>query len=218
MLWKPRMFSDDELIPISALQHLLFCERQCALIHIDHLWSENRLTTEGKLLHEGVDTPSQRHQRGVKVIRALPLVSLVHGLTGKADTVEFPKDLPPRPVEHKRGSSKRIDAGRVQLCAQAICLEEMLGVDIPEGDLFYNRTRRRETVAFNDPLRARTLAAAARIRDLIVRNTVPRAAFDKRKCPRCSLLNLCLPDATAESRSASGYLGRAIRKSTEART
>jgi CRISPR-associated exonuclease Cas4 len=208
------MFADDELIPISALQHLLFCERQCALIHIDHLWSENRLTTEGKLLHERVDTPGQRHQRGVKIVRALPLVSLVHGLTGKADAVEFPKDLPPRPVEHKRGSSKRIDADRVQLCAQALCLEEMLGVPISEGDLFYNRTRRRETVVFDDAIRRKTLDAVARVRDLVTRNAVPRASFDKRKCPRCSLLNLCLPDATAESRSAAGYIKRAIAKST----
>lgn len=207
------MFTDDELIPISALQHLLFCERQCALIHVDHLWSENRLTTEGKLLHERVDTPGHRYQRGVKVVRALPLVSLVHGLTGKADTVEFVHGRPPRPVEHKRGSAKRIDADRVQLCAQALCLEEMLGLAIPEGDLFYNRTRRRETVLFDDKIRARTIAAAARVRELIVLNIIPRARFEKSKCARCSLLNLCLPDATAETRSASGYLKRAVTKS-----
>lgn len=209
-----RVFADDELIQISALQRFTFCERQCALVHVENLWGENRFTIEGKLLHERVDTPGQRQQRGVKVVRALPLVSLVNGLTGKADTVEFAPGRPPRPVEHKRGSPKRIDADRVQLCAQALCLEEMLGTPIPEGDIFYNRTRRRETVVFDDAMRARTLAAIAQVRDLIARNIVPRARFEKSKCPRCSLLNLCLPDATAESRSASGYLKRAIAKAT----
>ena len=140
-------------------------------------------------------------------------VSLVHGLTGKADTVEFVHGRPRGLSNTQRGSAKRIDADRVQLCAQAICLEEMLGLSIPEGDLFYNRTRRRETVLFDDKIRERTIAAVARVRELVVLNTVPRARFEKSKCARCSLLNLCLPDATAETRSASGYLKRAVTKS-----
>ncbi len=216
-------------IPISALQHYLFCPRQCALIHVDGLWAENRLTAHGRLLHERVDTPGGRLRRprdpdeeavvrtpaGKRIVRALPLLSERLGLTGKADTVEFPiapdgsAAGPPRPVEHKRGRPKRIDADRAQLCAQALCLEEMLGVAVPEGELFYHAARRRERVAFDDALRRRTIDTIAAVRGLIERNAVPRADRAP-KCRNCSLRNLCLPEGTGPARSPSLYLSRAL--------
>lgn len=225
------MYDDDALIPISALQHYLFCPRQCALIHIDGLWAENRLTSQGSLLHERVDRPTHRTVKGagrrgghtsgmdppagVRVVRAMPLVARVLGLVGKADTVEFDIDQagritgPPRPVEHKRGRPKRINADRVQLCAQAMCLEEMLGLDIPTGALFYHAIRRREAVTLDKALRALTRRTIDAVRDLIERNCTPRVAR-QRKCGNCSLLNLCLPGGTEPTRSPERYLSRSL--------
>lgn len=215
----------EPVIAISALQHYLFCPRQCALIHVDGLWAENRFTAEGGLLHRRVDQPGSRRRpkrsRQVddpcarRIARALPLLSRRYGLTGKADCVEFPVGSagkivgPPRPVEHKRGKPKRHDADRVQLCAQALCLEEMLGVEIGEGDLFYNELRRRETIVLDAALRERTLATVRAVRELVVQNMTPPAVYGA-KCRNCSLRNLCLPKVTGSGRSAAGYLDREI--------
>lgn len=241
-------------IPISALQHYLFCPRQCALIHVDGLWAENRLTVEGTLLHARVDRPGGRgrsrpagqreagepmgagppgaqdgpgyrwgaagreRQVLVRVERALPILCERLGLIGKADSVEFPLDTsgtlagPPRPVEHKRGRPKRIDADRVQLCAQAMCLEEMLGLPeggVIEGELFYHAVRRRERVPFDRALRERTTSTIEAVRRLITSNTVPRVDRAP-KCRSCSLVHLCLPAGTGPSRSPRLYLSRAI--------
>lgn len=219
---------EQDLIPLSALQHYLFCPRQCALIHVDGLWEENRLTVEGALLHRRADTPGHR-TRGVpaagaeriRTERALPLLHRGLGLIGKADCVEFPIGTegreagPPRPVEHKRGKPKRIDADRVQLCAQAICLEEMTGRDIPEGELFYNAVRRRERVVFDGALRKTTLDAIDGVRRLIRSNTTPRARYAA-KCKNCSLLNLCMPKGTGPSRDPRLYLSRSLEASLTA--
>ncbi len=221
-----------QTIPISALQHYLFCPRQCALIHVDGLWADNRLTAEGTLLHTRVDRPGYRTRRtrrreepeafdsrpGMRIVRALPLHHEALGITGKADVVEFPIDSqghptgPPRPVEHKRGKPKRIDADRVQLCAQAFCLESMLVLKIPEGELFYNAVRHRERVEFTPSLRNQTMATICAVRELIDANTVPRV--DKApKCRNCSLASLCLPAGTGRSRSPSRYLSASLNAS-----
>jgi CRISPR-associated exonuclease Cas4 len=213
------MFSEDQLLPLSALQHLLFCERQCALIHVEGLWVENRPTTEGRHLHEKVHQGPGQSRAGLRIARGLPLQSLRLGLAGKADVVEFhPVDdahgwrAPPRPfpVEYKRGQPKRNDCDKVQLCAQAMCLEEMLGVQTPSGALFYGRTRRRLDVTFDPQLRRRTERAAERLHDLVARGRTPPARREP-KCKNCSLLEICLPDATDNTRSAERYLRNLLR-------
>jgi CRISPR-associated exonuclease Cas4 len=229
------LFTEDDLLPISALQHLLFCERQCALIHVERLWVENRLTVEGRLLHDKAHAGPDESRRGVRVVRQLPLRSLRLGLVGVADVVEFqpsehgvaetnslhtpqsgntqraPPDTP-FPVEYKRGKPKTADCDRVQLCAQAMCLEEMLGVSVPAGALFYGRTRRREQVAFDAGLRALTEQTAARLHELISLGRTP-VAVRMPKCRNCSLAQLCLPEPAKGSRSAARYLQRALRQS-----
>jgi CRISPR-associated exonuclease Cas4 len=201
------------LIPLSALQHYLYCDRQCALIHVDGLWAENRLTVEGRHLHEGVDSDTHSRRGGVRTVRGLRIRSLRLGIVGRADVVEFSTTGPPRPIEYKRGRPKQVDADRVQLCAQALCLEEMLGAQIPEGDLFYGRTRRREKVALSEALRAKTEATISSLRTLVDSGTTPRAEYAKRKCDNCSLKDLCLPKGTGPSRSPSRYLARALEAS-----
>ena len=212
------MYTEDQLLPISALQHLLFCERQCALIHVEGLWAENRLTVEGRHLHEKVHDGPDESRAGVRIARGVPLRSLRLGLYGVADVVEFhacdehgtARDpLWPFPVEYKRGRPKHHDADRVQLCAQAMCLEEMLGVDVPRGALFYGRTRRREDVAFDRALRSVTERAAGRVRELLASGHTPPARREK-KCDRCSLLHMCLPGATARRTSVARYVRQAV--------
>lgn len=211
------MFTEDDLLPLSALQHLLFCERQCALIHVEQLWEENRLTVEGRHLHEKVDGGTRETRGDVRITRGVPLRSLRLGLIGKADTVELHRETGPTgaevwvpfPVEYKRGKPKHDHSDEVQLCAQALCLEEMLGVEVPRGALFYGSTRRRVDVDFGAELCARTERAAARLHELLRGGITPRAVREP-KCESCSLLNLCLPDAMSASRSAVRYLQRAL--------
>jgi CRISPR-associated exonuclease Cas4 len=207
------MFAEDDLLPISALQHLLYCPRQCALIHLEQLWAENSLTIHGKHLHERADSGKSELRDGVRVVRSLPLRSLKWGLIGKADIVEFHANSAGErcfPVEYKRGKPKAHDADRVQLCAQAICLEEMLGVIVSSGALFYGKTRRRLDVAFDEPLRNLTEQTIARLHELIACRVTPPAVYEKEKCERCSLINLCMPRAGSRLRKASGYLDHTL--------
>jgi len=196
----------DDLLPLSGLQHLIFCERQFALIHVEQTWAENALTISGRQLHERADLPGQSLGASVRVARALPLGSVRLRLAGKADIVEFHREggadeiavWRPFPVEYKRGRPKPGGADEVQLCAQAICLEEMLGLDVPRGALFYGRTRRRKPVEFTPLLRARVEAAARRCHELFDARVTPRVARHK-GCDRCSLLDVCLPAVTGPS-------------------
>ncbi len=212
------MFAEADLLPVSALQHLPFCERQCALIHLEGLWAENVLTVEGKHLHEKAHAPDAAEKRGdVYIARSLVLRSLRLGLAGQADVVEFHLDdsgvaLPfktgkwcPFPVEYKRGKPKRNHCDEVQLCAQALCLEEMLDANIPAGALFYGQTRRRVDVCFDPLLRGETEAVAARLHALIKSGKTPHAVREP-KCESCSLERLCLPDALGARRSAARFL------------
>ena len=212
------MFTDDQLLPISALQHLLFCERQCALIHIEGQWAENRLTVEGRQLHERTDGGVSETHGGLRIARSLPLRSFRLGLVGVADVVEFHPASEPNatpsitPVEYKRGKPKKDGSDSVQLCAQALCLEEMLKVSIHSGALFYGTVRRRVDVVFDHQLRERTEAAAMRLHAMIASGVTPRAQREP-KCDGCSLLHVCLPDALTPRRSASGYVEHSLSRS-----
>lgn len=184
---------EDALIPLSALQHHLFCPRQCALIHVERLWAEDASTAEGRLLHERVDAGRSETRPGVRIARGLMVRSLTLGVAGKADVVEF-HGRPPRPfpVEYKRGKPKAHRADEVQLCAQAICLEEMFASTVNEGALFYGTTRRRLTVAFDAELRALTARVAGEARANITAARTPPPVH-KPVCRRCSLADLCQP-------------------------
>lgn len=191
------MFTEDELLPISALQHLIFCERQCALIHLEQIWLENRYTAEGRVQHERVHEVSAESRGDVRIVRGLRLRSLALGLIGVADVVEFhgrqseAQEIP-FPVEYKRGKPKADRCDEVQLCAQALCLEEMLSVDAPAGALFYGKTRRRKNIVFDDTLRKLTASTADRLHSLIKSGDVPPAVYEK-KCEGCSLKDICMP-------------------------
>lgn len=218
------MFPDDDLVPISALQHLVYCERQAMLIHLEAAWAENRYTAEGRRLHDRTHREASRMEAGKLVARGLRLVSYRLGLVGAADVVEFhPAEtgaaLPARagfwrpfPIEYKRGRPKKHGADEVQLCAQALCLEEMLGVEIPSASLFYGQTRRRKDVALDAALRGRVEACARRLHELIAAHVTPPAVYEKKKCERCSLMTQCMPDRPA---SARGYLRRMIAQSLQ---
>ena len=155
----PDPAAEDALVPVSALQHYLFCPRQCALIHVERIWAEDGATAEGRILHERVDGGRPDRRAGVRTVRGLVLRSFEHGLAGKADAIEFVRDVP-YPVEYKRGRPKAHRADEVQLCAQALCLEEMFGCAVPEGALFYAQTKKRSRVTFDAELRALTIALA----------------------------------------------------------
>jgi CRISPR-associated exonuclease Cas4 len=198
------VFLEDDLLPLSALQHLVFCARQWGLIHLEQVWMENRLTAEGRLLHEAADRTYTETREGVLVWRGLRIRSLRLGLAGRADAVEFRPA--PFPVEYKHGRKKLDDCDAVQLCAQALCLEEMLGCRIESGALFYGQTRRRMPVEFGTALRARTETLAARLHEWTRRGRTPPPEYGP-KCGGCSLIEVCRPKA---EHSAARYLERAL--------
>lgn len=206
--------TDDNPIPLSALQHFLFCPRQCALIHLERAWAENALTAEGRLAHEAVHAPKGERRQGVKVVTGMPLRSAALGLAGVADVVELRagpgRALVPFPVEHKRGRPKAHRADEVQLCAQALCLEEMLGVPVPAGALFYGRTRRRQEVAFDEALRDLTRRTAAGVRAMLEAGRTPAARYEPARCDACSLLELCRPKALERPRPVRAWLARLV--------
>ncbi len=183
----------DDLVPLSALQHHLFCPRQCALIHLEQMWAEDAATAEGRLLHERVDAGGAETRPGLRVERGVTLRSDALGVSGRADAVEFHGRPPvPFPVEYKRGKPKPHRADEVQLCAQAICLEEMFGCLVPAGALFYGTTRRRTSVVFDEALRTLTAQVAAEVRaNLAAGRTPPPVLMPG--CRRCSLQGACQP-------------------------
>lgn len=216
------MYNEDDLLPLSALQHLLFCERQCALIHIEQAWAENLFTAEGRIMHERVHTADRQSRGRVRIEYSMWLRSLRLGLIGKADVVEFhrkpasqkagPAEWTPFPVEYKRGKPKKDNCDKVQLCAQALCLEEMLNVEVPCGALFYGKKRRRTDITFNETLRRQTEDTAMRLHELIASGRTPKPVYTP-KCDSCSLAKICLPK-TIERKSAfvKRYLSGAIQE------
>jgi CRISPR-associated exonuclease Cas4 len=209
------MYPESALLPISALQHLIYCERQCALIHIERLWSENLFTAQGRVLHKRTDEQRVERRGAVRVETGLLLRSLELGLSGKADVVEFhPRSGQPDqpfPVEYKRGCAKKNLSDKIQLCAQALCLEEMLEIHVPAGALFYGKTKRRLDVPFDESMRKETKRASQRLHELITNGQTPPAEYGK-KCEACSLAELCMPRLGGRS-SVSRYLKKAISES-----
>lgn len=193
MIPPPDPAVEDALVPVSALQHYLFCPRQCALIHVERIWQEDGATAEGRILHDRVDGGRPDRRRGVRTVRGIALRSLAHGLAGKADAVEFSgESSSPYPVEYKRGSPKSHRADEVQLCAQALCLEEMFGQPVDEGALYYARTRKRVAITFDPDLRALTMKIAAEVRAMIAESRTPPPRATP-ACKRCSLVDHCRP-------------------------
>lgn len=194
--------SDRDPIPLSALNQLLFCDRRCALIHVEGVFIENSYTLEGRFAHDRADDPNIESRPGVRIIRGLPLYSYRLGLSGKADVVEFHALTcgreRPHPVDYKRGRRRRWDNDDVQLCAQALCLEEMTGLDVPEGSIFHVRSRRRRVVVFDSNLRRDTEAAIERLHALIAAGRVPPPVLRPR-CDGCSLRAICLPELSAHA-------------------
>ncbi|KIT18125.1 CRISPR-associated protein Cas4 [Jannaschia aquimarina] len=193
-------------LPLSALQHWLFCPRQCALIHVERLWEENRLTAEGRVLHERADEGLPESREGMRVLRAVHVASERLGVHGVADVVEMQGGIP-FPVEYKRGRPKAHRADEVQLCAQAMCLQEMTGREVPEGALFYGARRRRQAVAFDSDLRDLTERVAAEARSAMAQGTLPSPVYEAGRCEGCSLNGLCRPEAP---RAAAGWLARRL--------
>ncbi len=210
---------EDDLLPLSALSHLVFCDRRAALIHLERVWADNAYTVEGQLLHEAVDEKARRREvrRELIIARGLHLRALALGVAGIADVVEFHRDddgapLPARagrwrpfPVEYKRGAPKPDDSDVVQICGQALALEEMLGVEVPEGAMFYGRNRRRFSVRFDEPLRATTREAARRLRALFDSGGIPLPRYSAR-CEGCSLKEICQPTLNRGSGILRSYL------------
>lgn len=205
----PARPSRDDSLPISALQHWLYCPRQCALIHVERLWAENRLTAEGRVLHERVDGGSTDRHKGIKSLRAVQLGSERLGLHGVADLVEL-HGTAFVPVEYKRGRPKPHRADEVQLCAQALCLEEMTGQTILEGALFYGKTRRRVPVPFDDTLRSLTSSIASEVREAFARDLLPAPTTNKRLCKACSLAGLCRPEQMRAPPEVKAWISRQI--------
>lgn len=204
--------AEDGLIPLSALQHHLFCPRQCALIHVEGLWAEDAATAEGRILHEKVDAGRPEQRPGLRVARGLALRSVALGVVGKADVVEFRGDPPvPYPVEYKRGRPKAHRADEVQLCAQAICLEEMFDLAVPEGALFYGQTRRRMIVPFDAPLRALTARIAVDAKANIEAGRTPPPVHGP-ACRHCSLLDLCQPARLEKPPAVADWLAARLRE------
>jgi CRISPR-associated exonuclease Cas4 len=203
------MYDEASLLPLSALQHLLFCERQCALIHIEQLWADNLFTSEGNLLHERTHEGPDESRPGIRITRGMPVRSFELGLSGECDVVEFHAGGTVVPVEYKRGKPKSHAADEVQLCAQALCMEEMLGIQIERGMLYYGKRRRRTDVAFDSKLRELTRATAQSLHALIDSRITPTAQREK-KCDTCSLLHLCMPDALRFRKGAATWFARQL--------
>lgn len=215
------MIVEDDLLPLSGLQHLRFCERQWGLIHIEQQWEENRLTAEGRVLHEKAHQSGAESRPGIRITRGLRLQSLRLGLSGVADVVEFHKAergvvlegssgfWRPFPVEYKRGNPKQDSCDEIQLCAQALCMEEMFGCAIERGALFYGQPRRRTAVEFGKDLREVTERLAFRMHRLYSSGKTP-APVASAKCDRCSLSELCAPRLLGKAPAVARYLSTAL--------
>lgn len=197
-----------EPIPISALEHYMYCPRQCALIHADGVWADNTHTVRGTRGHRRADTPAGRSERGRLVLRAVPLWSERWGLTGRADAVEVLSSGEVVPVEYKIGR-RHADTAEIQLCAQAFCLEEMLSTHVSHGALWHSGPRQRSPVAFDSGLRVRTEEAIHAVRAVVESARLPDAPNDAR-CQECQLLGYCLPDVVAHQSRVDAYVNREV--------
>jgi CRISPR-associated exonuclease Cas4 len=216
------VFSEDDLLPLSGLQHMAFCERQWALIHIEQQWAENRLTAEGHIVHERAHEAGAETRKTLVIARGVAVHSFRLGISGQADVVEFEADPGgvvlegrtgrwlPSPVEYKRGRPKKAICDRVQVCAQGLCLEEVFGIRIASGALYYDTPRRRQEVAFTGDLRTQTERLCARMQELYQRRETPPPVYT-RGCESCSVKEICLPRALASPRNVRAYLEGAVK-------
>lgn len=197
--------SDDEseLVMISALEHYSYCPRQCALIHVEQTFDENIYTLKGQMSHERVDQATTRNEDDKRVERGLPLWSRRLGLTGRADVVEFHENVP-YPVEYKLGKRREWAYEAIQLCAQALCLEEMLGQTVPQGAIYYCSSRVRREVTFDTHLRATVEQVTEQVRTQLKNCLIPPAVNDSR-CNKCSLVESCLPSIVAKPERWQSY-------------
>lgn len=200
--------ASEPVVQISALEHHAYCPRQCALIHVDGMWMDNSHTVVGTRAHRRVDTGADRVERGRKVLRGIPLFSEVYGLTGRADVVEIHEDGSVVPVEYKSGG-RHGSAADVQLCAQALCLEEMTGSSVPVGFVWYRGYRHREQVDITDALRRETMVRLDEIRSALVSGRLPPAVADAR-CRDCQLEPVCMPDVAIRPASVTAYIYREV--------
>ncbi len=215
------MYSEEEYIQLSALQHFIFCPRQCALAYMELSWAENELTALGHILHDKVHQSISEKRKDLLLARGLRISSARLGLSGQADMVEFHRDKNASgvalsgysgrwrafPVEYKLGRPKNDFSDEAQLCAQALCLEEMLQTLIPEGALFYGKNRRRHAVLFDENLRTLTEETANKIHQMFASGVTPAAEYSK-KCQNCSLLEICLPQQSQRRGQVSKYLNK----------
>lgn len=187
---------EARLVNISALQHFAFCQRQCALIHLEQVWQENYLTAHGRQLHERVDNGEPETRKGVRFERGVVVSAPQLGLTGKLDLLEHHKASNQFiPVEYKRGKPKTNEIDQVQLCAQALCIEEMLNVEVKQGALWYWQTRKRIEIEFDQSLRAQTHALITQVQKLFKLGKTPSPTTGKH-CKACSLIDICQPNLT----------------------
>jgi len=207
-----KRYDEDDLLALSGIQHFAFCERQWGLIHIEKQWVENVRTAEGKNLHQRVDDPYFTETRGdVKTVRSVPLVSKVLGLYGVADVIELQKipgdnsGIRYGIVEYKRGRPKPDDRDEVQLCAQALCLEEMLDITLEYGHLYYGETKHRHRVELDESLRMRVKKLAEKMHILYAKGETPPVVKDKR-CKNCSLADICIPKIGGGNKKTERYL------------
>ena len=210
MAIRHRTIGENDLVPISALQHFLYCSRQCALIHLERHWTENRYTAEGRILHTRVDAGAAESRPAVKVERSVPVRSLRLGISGLIDVVEIRTGRHLFPVEYKRGRPKSHRADEVQLCAQALCLEEMRDTLIPKGALFYGRNRRRKAVLFDGGLRELTERVASDTSRMLRIGNTPNPVYERRKCDACSLIDYCQPRTPHGSAEVRNWLRAAV--------
>lgn len=208
------MYPEEDFLQLSALQHFVFCQRQCALIHIEQAWTENVLTAEGRIMHENVHEERAENIAGIRIVHGMPLRSFELGLSGKADTIEFHKTNEnrkwiPFPVEYKHGKPKSDDSDKIQLCAQALCLEEMMKVKILSGALFYGRTRHRLNVIFDDVLKQKTKETAIKLHIFIEKGKTPPPVYTP-KCKSCSFIDECLPKTISKKVPTKKYLLKEI--------
>lgn len=214
---------EDEYLLISGIQHFVFCRRQWALIHIEQLWSENFFTIDGQIKHSKVDDSNIAEiKNNIRIIRSMPVVSHELKVQGKCDVVELKPDINGfyfskydkkynvYPIEYKRGKTKADESDIMQLLAQAMCLEEMLGLKIEEGACFYFETRRREQVIFTDDLRNRLIDIIREMNNYYNRRYTPKVKKTK-KCGSCSLKDLCLPELDGTI-SVSQYMEKRIKE------
>jgi CRISPR-associated exonuclease Cas4 len=200
---------EDRRVPLSALNHFLFCERRAGLIHVEGIFLENEHTVVGELVHEQADLRGYEVARGVTLLRALPVFSDRLGLSGRCDIVERDTAGILHPVEYKKGPKRRFTNDDAQLCAQALCLEEMFGGEVQSGSIYHAASKRRRVVQFSPTLRALTENAVARLH-LLLANRIVSAAVLKPACQECSLHGVCLPELTAEPEAALRRVARQL--------